>query len=377
MVVRIGPLGQFPPAINLVESLLRLGHRVTLFANDIDECRQLSFKDDSRVEMIDLGSRQGGLCSRGLNNYSIRKTIGGFLKANRGSIDFVWTTTDISARDIADELAEFKHVMQLPELVEYVPRIGARSMPFKSGKAIDLARKAHKVVVPEYNRACIQQVWWNLPVVPTVLPNKPQPDDLSTPKEVDEALAQRFETLGKKILLYQGVFASDRDIVPYAKSLELLEGEFCLCLMGKGVFSAEDERAWRNKLSSISEDVYFMGFVPSPGHLAFSSYGYIGLLPYSPRSDKTRFSSLNALYCAPNKVWEYSRVGVPMLGSDVPGLKHLLEGAGMGLTSSPDPDEIAERIRAIDENHRSMSANATRFYKATDIDSIVEAILQD
>lgn len=53
------------------------------------------------------------------------------------------------------------------------------------------AKKAYKVVVPEYNRAHIQKTWWGLEKVPTVLPNKMTLSTIDTvPKEIQEILSE-------------------------------------------------------------------------------------------------------------------------------------------------------------------------------------------
>ena len=92
--------------------------------------------------------------------------------------DVLWTTTDATVRELGDIVLDYCHVMQVLELIRDIPKF-----PYQNRIMSHLdryAKKAWKVVVPEYNRAYIQQVWWELDRTPVVLPNKPYrlPDPL-------------------------------------------------------------------------------------------------------------------------------------------------------------------------------------------------------
>jgi glycosyltransferase involved in cell wall biosynthesis len=374
VVVRFGPLKNFPPAVNLVESLLRLGHHVVFFASDIKADNKSIALGNPSLECIDLHLSKGNIVQREKADIAARKLIRSYLADNKASIDVVWTTTDVSAREVGKALYGFTHVMQLSELVSYVPLIGNRAMPFHSNETIELARRAYKVVVPEYNRACIQQMWWKLPQRPTVLPNKPQTAEVSNAEAISQELCDRFSSIHKKILLYQGYFTPDREFRPFAECLRYLSNEYALCMMGRAQ-NVTYGRELEASLNDISEDVHFMGNVDAPNHLAFTKFGRIGLLPYSPSSSFNRYSELNGLYCAPNKVWEYSRIGLPMLGSDVPGNRYTIEFNRMGFVTDMDPVAIANKVREIDERYDEMSGNAKRFYASIDVDQIVASIL--
>lgn len=50
----------------------------------------------------------------------------------------------------------------------------------------------------------------------------------------------------------------------------------------------------------------------------------IGVMSYSPHQ-KTHAGVVNALYCAPNKIFEYGKYGKPMIANDVPALKYILK----------------------------------------------------
>lgn len=373
LVIRVGSINIFPPAINLVDVLSSLGHEVTLIANDAPLLPS-SIAERPNVDLVNLGSMPPFPVSV-LHGFEARRIIRSYLERNHDRFDVVWTTTDISARDAGDRLLDMCHVMQLSELVETVPLYTHGNIPLKSRRTIEYAQKAFRVVVPEYNRAHIQKAWWNLPVTPTVLPNKPSLGGVLPAQEVSPQIDEVLSSETRKVLLYQGVYASDRNLAPFAQSLEYLDGEYALYLMGKPL--SDGQRAMVQGLCDQYEHVHDLGFVGAPGHLSFTHYGHIGLLPYVP-SSADRFSSLNALYCAPNKIWEYAHFGLPMVGSDVPGLAHVFREHDMGVTTNcEDPRAIAKAIRYIEERYGQMSSNSRNFFDQVDIVDIVDSIMRD
>ena len=365
----------FPPAVSLVTNLLSIGCRVTLLACGDTECLPESVNNNPNFSFITLGERGGTLLRRGKMLFNVPRTIRSYLRKYQDNIDIVWTTMAIDVRDAGDVLRSFNHVMQMPELTETVPAFLHRNRPPFSRKTIELARCARKVVVPEYNRAFIQQTMWRLPETPTVLPNKPAIKrnavlDLS----IDANKLDQIKSEKRKIILYQGLFADDRDLFPFADAVDSLGGEFVLYLMGKATDAAQ--QASLEKLLSTHTNVEYLGYIAAPNHLAFTRYARIGLLPYSICYGGD-CPPLNALYCAPNKIWEYSCYGVPMLGSDIPGLTGIFGRYNCGLTSSSEPDEISRAICKIDASRDEMSIGANRLFDSIDTKEITERIIED
>lgn len=74
------------------------------------------------------------------------------------------------------------------------------------------------------------------------------------------------------------------------------------------------------------------GFVAAPNNLAVTLYGHIGL-PLYKAAKYSHNSVSNARYYASNKIWECSRFGLPVVGSDVPGFASEFKDGGMGSRS--------------------------------------------
>ena len=121
-----------------------------------------------------------------------------------------------------------------------------------------------------------------------------------------------------------------------------------------------------------------MGFVSPPKHLVFLKYSRIALLPYSPESMKGYgYNILNALYCAPNKIFEYARFGKPMISNDIPGLRNVFDvfNCGVVIKDPVSPSSIVDAINLVSKNYQEMSEGAVRYYNSIDLHSIVKNII--
>lgn len=369
-------LDQYPPVATLTQALLELGHKVTLICCHGDLASDIIL-NNSRCCLVDLGSRPNGSLSSLKFDRLFRKKINELIRNSEPKFDLIWTCSVFTARDAGPVLLTggHRHVMQLMELIEDLPAITHRySVPFKSRLAIKMARSAYRVVVPEYNRSFIQQAWWKIPKRPAVLPNKPivRSDLLPAVDERYSSLFRIFENEKRKIILYQGGFADDRGFRGPIEAVEKLGNDYVLYLMGV----RDDLDGDRIRLEAKDHSqVVLIPFVPAPQHLAFTHFGYIGLMPYRP-SYETGLSPLNALYCAPNKLWEYARFSLPMIGSDVPGLTSIFESKGIGKTVDIDnADAIISAIRYIESDYKSFSERSRLFFDSVDVLKTVQEII--
>lgn len=80
-------------------------------------------------------------------------------------------------------------------------------------------------------------------------------------------------------------------------------------------------------------------------------------------------SEHNALYCAPNKIWEYAGLGVPMVGSDVLGLKLPFEKWNIGRCCDlNDEGSIIRAFEKVDKSYDKMRNSCYRFYSSIDLE---------
>ncbi len=62
--------------------------------------------------------------------------------------------------------------------------------------------------------------------------------------------------------------------------------------------------------------------------------------------------NLNNYYCAPNKVYDYLQMGLPLISNDYPGLKDVIEKNNVGVClSDVTPENIRDAVRYIIDNN--------------------------
>ncbi|WP_368144117.1 hypothetical protein [Collinsella aerofaciens] len=231
IVVHYGNVMFYPPVLNLLENLLSNHRNVVLIAGNTDRIpSRILDHDGIFVKDIPLSDS-----SDPIGRVKRRLCIGRMYKDALDSFysddDVVWTTTDSTVRALSTALDGKKHVLQLMELEESFPLFsGARFLKFDLPS---YARKAWKVVVPEQNRAYIQQVMWNLPQVPKVLPNKPYSLDPGYADDQISFLLDRLRQEDRKIVMYLGVMSVDRNLGPFAEAVEMMGEDFALYVLGK------------------------------------------------------------------------------------------------------------------------------------------------
>lgn len=365
LVVNYHEINTLPPVRNLVEVLLRNGHSVTLITFDKDE---KYYVENKNLRIIRIDTHNTSLCRRiadfVVRRIKLKKLVEDEMKSN----DILWTTTDFTARELGRVCFRHDHVMQLMELIEDMPLIPGQKV--LKAHLSEVGKHAMKVVVPEYNRAQILATWWNLDKIPTVLPNKPASINLSitVPEEYSQIIAKvKNET--RRIIIYQGIIGTERPLDPFIDAVSELGNEYCVYIMGN---ETDELRRLKEKYTNMEH----IPFMRPPYHLIVTSYAYIGILSYKPVKNKEHYSDLNALYCAPNKVYEYAGTGLPMLGNNVPGLKYTIESFKMGkIIDHYDKTLILEAIKGIEYDYLNYKKNCKIFFENANLDDIVGKII--
>lgn len=223
------------------------------------------------------------------------------------------------------------------------------------------------VVYNEINRANIARVWYNLSRTPTVIPNKPSYHPLKRDIEItDQNIKSIMDLLSnKKIIVYQGSLQNDRNLDPLINAFNRLDSEYHLLILGK------DTEKRVNKWQQINPNISHIEWVAPPNHLFITSHCYIGVAVYD-------YDCLNSIYCAPNKIWEYSGFKIPILAQNIPGLINTvgLNRAGV-CTDIEEENSIVDSIKEIDSNYKEYSENAYQFYNSVDFNFLVKKVLSE
>ena len=139
------------------------------------------------------------------------------------------------------------------------------------------------------------------------------------------------------ILLYQGALNVSRGIELMIEAMEYLP-EYQLWIVGKGDVEAQLHQLVRQK-DTLQARVHFKGFVPF-GQLAdLTKQAHLGL---SLEEDH----GLNYRYASPNKLYDYIQAGIPVLVSDLPEMRRIVQTHKLGKVLAK-ADRTSSRLAVV------------------------------
>jgi glycosyltransferase involved in cell wall biosynthesis len=141
------------------------------------------------------------------------------------------------------------------------------------------------------------------------------------------------------VVLFQGGLSAHRHLDSLIDAMDHVAAPAVhLVLLGDGPI-----KGWllrRARRSPSRSRIHFHPAVPQRDLPRFTAAADIGIIPYQA-------TCLNNLYCTPNKLFEFVAAGVPIIATDLPELKRVVAGHGLGMISDTStPRSIAS---AIDE----------------------------
>jgi glycosyltransferase involved in cell wall biosynthesis len=156
------------------------------------------------------------------------------------------------------------------------------------------------------------------------------------------------EELGIKdqnfVLIYVGAITFNRGLENLINAMKLLP-EYHLVLMGYG------KESYKNELRIIADNCCvlnrfsFYGPVDSDKVTSYASGADLGVAPIM-NVCKSYY------YCSPNKIYEYMLAGIPIIASDFPELKKLINKYRLGATFDPElPADIARAAMQVHDNY--------------------------
>ena len=231
--------------------------------------------------------------------------------------------------------------------------------------------KSATLIECEYNRAQILMAEKGLDRVPFVLPNKPFPHprtrDINVLDPAVSAIVRSWK--GRKVFLYQGALQSDRG------DLFAILCWLCEALPDSVIAVMGQKNSMVEKMLKEYDNFSFVPFVPPPHHLEVTSYADIGIAIYKGGS-VYGLSPLNAIYCAPNKIFEYTGFGMPVLCNDIPGLRYTIGVSQAGICLEDiSQDSVCGAARRLIAEYDLYSGNATKFFESVDTIGTVKSIL--
>lgn len=352
-------LNLYPPCLNQICYLNDLGIEVRVyFGSCTQNVKDLLAERGIYCKDLKIYRSRKGYMGKLESILLFRKQAARIINTEACKDDVLWFGTADSAFLIKKELHGRKYVLSILELYDnnkfYRENIGK------------IIKDAVAVISCEDTRAAIMKSWWKLPSKPFVMPNKPyfHPESVKLPGSTEITRKLINQLADKRIVIYQGIISADRDLSTLAQALCNLGENVYLVLMGEEINSRAE------KIKGIYENTIYLGYVPPPLHLEITSWAQVGIVIYDD-------SCLNNLFCAPNKIYEYSGFGLPMLCSDVPGLKQTVERYGAGICCNfEDVKDIQRNLKFILHNQKKYSDNAKRFYRSIENREVMKKILQ-
>jgi glycosyltransferase involved in cell wall biosynthesis len=209
-----------------------------------------------------------------------------------------------------------------------------------------------EVITPDDNRSRIYREEFGARQRLLTVRNCPPYRPPMTSTRLRDELRRRgvaFET----IVLYQGLVDSMRCIEEVAEASRSFNDGVVLVIVGSGFGKWADPAS----LLAAYERVVVLPRVPYRDLATYTASADIGILFY-------RNDCRNNYYCAPNKVFEYMMMGLPVIAANYPGMLGLVESNAVGLCVDPaNPEQIAaavNRLAADPAERAAMCANGLR-----------------
>ncbi len=160
-------------------------------------------------------------------------------------------------------------------------------------------------------------------------------------------LSKYSEKKTKKYIIYLGGMSKSRGICELLRAFTLVIKKYPtweLYLVGK-VTPESFAKEINNLISNLNlkEKIKLISWVPYEKKERYSSQASLGIVTYLPYA--------NNMSCLPNKLFDYMLVNLPLVASDFPLYKEIVEENKCGICVDPtNPQRIAEAIEYLIEH---------------------------
>lgn len=140
-----------------------------------------------------------------------------------------------------------------------------------------------------------------------------------------------------RTVLYQGGLVPHRNLNGLVRAMAYVQNrEVAAVFLGDGPEQRRLARLARRL--GISNRVYFHPAVPQSHLLRYTASADLGIIPYLA-------TSKNTWLCTPNKLFEFLQAEVPILAHDLPALRLIIAGEGIGKVATlSSPKALAAAV---------------------------------
>jgi glycosyltransferase involved in cell wall biosynthesis len=217
-------------------------------------------------------------------------------------------------------------------------------------------KRANLVIAANDERAHLMQKHYKLTYKPTVVRNiPPHPKPLMENSEVFSRYpVLKYRTDKENIIFYQGDINLNRGINRFIEAIKFLPTTYRFLMFGDGPDRKQIE--YMIESLNLGNRVKCNNRVPMNHLHDISRQCDIGVVTY-PKA------GLNNLYCSSNKIFEYAHAGLPVVTTDQPPLKKILDTYNIGLIVE-DKDTsfvISKKIMEVVEHRSSYAKKLNNF----------------
>jgi glycosyltransferase involved in cell wall biosynthesis len=188
-----------------------------------------------------------------------------------------------------------------------------------------------------------------------VVLNTPEVSDLRPSEKIQSELGL---APADRIVLYQGSMNPGRGLQELVASARHLPEGIRLVMLGPGMLETSLRKAAQD--AGLEGRVFFLDAVPQPELHEWTSSADLGVLILEP-------INLSKRLALANKIFEYMAAGIPILATDLPENRRILEQCDCGwLVTSWTPPVLAEhiaRIFAQPEEMQRRGENGRRWFE--------------
>jgi glycosyltransferase involved in cell wall biosynthesis len=332
-----GDPDQYPPIVNGARLLARAGYSVNILARDLEKAWGVAYPASVDVQRIKTRGRSSWQAYLSFIIQVLRR-------ANRGASILIGHDMHgflparlLAARDrrpLVYHCHDFAEGSRRLALGTHLVRLFERRW----------ARTSEVVIVPDAQRSEIVSEELHLERPPLVVANAPLQDaDVGTENRLREAL-RGIGCEFQRVVFRQGVIGPNHAIEATIHSLPLWDDPtWVFAVMGIG------QPAYIDHLKSVAADLGVreqFAVLPPVGYdevLQFTSGADVGHGLYEP----THINNTH-IATASNKIMEYMACGVPVLVSDRPGLRDLVQTHSCGFCADESsPEAISAGVNAL------------------------------
>ncbi|MGE7272680.1 glycosyltransferase [Brevibacillus panacihumi] len=155
-----------------------------------------------------------------------------------------------------------------------------------------------------------------------------------------------FDNKDVKKVLYLGGRTFNRGIEYVIEAIKYTEKDVVFILMGPGNKKYDEKFMKIAEENNVLDRVFFLDPVPHDQVILYAKKADVGISPIIN-------SCLSYYFCLPNKLFEYVNSALPVLSSNFPEMKRIVEGYQIGETFDPtNPKDIADKINSTLEKER-------------------------